>query len=279
MSVSHVSQDEPPRVDVWTVLKELPQRVQALLKASQELGFKGLEQELHALFTHAECAATSEALERQDVDLPHVFIDAEKHHRAYRCEKTYLCAVGPVTAMRTLYRARPGERAVAAMERKVRAPFTAHCLSHVGREGRIPIGLIPTGSVSVEPGMRSRPKRGMRATQMNGETPTSRQVLTHPVSTAGSVPTSRSIHLDGYREVTGQVVRFVHERRAGSEGTRRVSYIQRVGAVASGDWDNSSNARQDASTQSANYLCRWRDQRRACSTRIEPSTNCGENIG
>ena len=52
MSVSHVSQDEPTRVDVWTVLKELPQRVQALLKhheASQELGFEGLEQELHAL--------------------------------------------------------------------------------------------------------------------------------------------------------------------------------------------------------------------------------------
>ena len=48
MSVSHVSQDEPTRVDVWTVLKELPQRVQALLKhheASQELGFEGLEQE------------------------------------------------------------------------------------------------------------------------------------------------------------------------------------------------------------------------------------------
>ena len=122
MSVSHVSQDEPTRVDVWTVLKELPQRVQALLKrheASQELGFEGLEQELHALFTHAECAATSEALEREDVDLPYVFIDAEKHHRVYRGEKTYLCAVGPVAAMRTLYRVRPGERAVAAVERKV----------------------------------------------------------------------------------------------------------------------------------------------------------------
>ena len=81
MSVSHVSHDEPTRVDVWTVLKELPQRVQALLKrhdASQELGFEGLEQELHALFTHAECAATSEALERADVDLPHVFIDGEE---------------------------------------------------------------------------------------------------------------------------------------------------------------------------------------------------------
>ena len=90
--------------------RSFPSASRPLLKrhdASQELGFEELEHELHALFTHAECAATSEALERHDVDLPHVFIDAEKHHRAYRCEKTYLCAVGPVTAMRTLYRARP----------------------------------------------------------------------------------------------------------------------------------------------------------------------------
>ena len=137
MSVSHVSQDEPTRADVWTVLKELPQRVEALLKhheASQELDFEGLEQELHALFTHAECAATSEALERHDVDLPHVFIDAEKHHRAHRCEKTYLCAVGPVTAMRTLYRARPGERAVAAMERKA-GIVEGYWTPHAARQG------------------------------------------------------------------------------------------------------------------------------------------------
>ena len=137
MSVSHVSQDEPTRVDVWTVLKELPQRVQALLKrheASQELGFEGLEQELHALFTHAECAATSEALEREDVDLPYVFIDAEKHHRVYRGEKTYLCAVGPVAAMRTLYRARPGERAVAAVERKV-GIVEGYWTPHAARQG------------------------------------------------------------------------------------------------------------------------------------------------
>ena len=33
MSVSHVSQDEPTRADVWTVLKELPQRVEAAAQA------------------------------------------------------------------------------------------------------------------------------------------------------------------------------------------------------------------------------------------------------
>ena len=114
MSVSHVSHDEPTRIDVWTVLKELPQRVQALLKrheASQELGFE-LEHELHA-----RTPSVGDERGAGATMLPHVFIDGEKHHRAHRCEKTYLCAVGPVTVMR-LYRARPGERAVAAMERK-----------------------------------------------------------------------------------------------------------------------------------------------------------------
>ena len=56
------------------------------------------------MFTHAECAATSEALEREDV-VPYVFIDGN----ITGCDL-------PVAAK---YRARPGERAVAAMERKV----------------------------------------------------------------------------------------------------------------------------------------------------------------
>ena len=137
MSVSHSAQCEPTRVDVWTMLEELPHRVEELLRrheSSRELGFEAFEQELHALFTHAECAATREALERQDVDLPYVFIDEEKHHRAYRGEKTYLCAVGPVTAMRTLYRARAGERAVAALERRV-GIVEGYWTPHAARQG------------------------------------------------------------------------------------------------------------------------------------------------
>ena len=113
MSVSHNAQREPTRVDVRTVLEALPHRVEELPTrhdSSHEIGFEAFEQALHALFTQAECAATSEELERQDVDLPHVFIGAEKHHRALRGEKTSLCAVGPVTATRTLYRARSSER-------------------------------------------------------------------------------------------------------------------------------------------------------------------------
>ena len=52
----------------------------------------------------------------------------------YRGEKTYLCAVGPVTAMRTLYRARAGERAVAAMERRV-GIVEGYWTPHAARQG------------------------------------------------------------------------------------------------------------------------------------------------
>ena len=72
MSVSHNTQHEPTRADVRTVLEALLHRVEELLTrhdSSHELGFEAFEQALHALFTHPECAATSEALERQDVDL------------------------------------------------------------------------------------------------------------------------------------------------------------------------------------------------------------------
>ena len=122
MEVSHTLVDKPTPRDVWTVLKELPQRVSALLKkyeSSTTCEFEDLERQLHALFAQTECAVTEEALARHDVDLPFVFIDGKMHRRACRCSQTYLTAAGPVSVTRTLYRARRGERAVAALERRV----------------------------------------------------------------------------------------------------------------------------------------------------------------
>ena len=49
MSVSHSAHYEPTHSDVWTVLEELPHRLEALLKrheSSRELGFEALDQEL-----------------------------------------------------------------------------------------------------------------------------------------------------------------------------------------------------------------------------------------
>ena len=99
-----------------------PQRVGTLLKkyeSSNAGGFEDFERELHALFAQTECAVTEEALARHDVDLPLVFINSEMHRRACRCAQTYLTAAGTVSVTRTLYRARRGERAVAALEGKV----------------------------------------------------------------------------------------------------------------------------------------------------------------
>ena len=122
MEVSHTPIDKPTPRDVWTVLQDLPQRVSSLLKkyeSSNACGFEDFERELHTLFAQTECAVTEEALARHDVDLPFVFIDGEMHRRACRCTQTYLTAAGAVSVTRTLYRARRGERAVAALERRV----------------------------------------------------------------------------------------------------------------------------------------------------------------
>lgn len=123
MEVSHSCVGaSTPRDDVSTVLEALPKRVSALLKkyTSPDAGaFEDFERELRTLLAHTECAVTEEALARHDVDLPFVFIDGERYRRAGRFEKTYLSAAGPVTVMRTLYRARRDAPAVAALERRV----------------------------------------------------------------------------------------------------------------------------------------------------------------
>ena len=121
MKVSHTPMHKPTPRDVGAVLEELPQRVSALLKkyeSSHSDSFEHFERELHQVFAHAECAVTEQALARHDVDLPFVFIDGVKHHRACRSAQTYLTAAGPASVTRTLYRARRAERAVAALERR-----------------------------------------------------------------------------------------------------------------------------------------------------------------
>ena len=122
MEVSHTPVDKPTPRDAWSALKDLPQRVATLLKkyeSSNAGRFEDFGRELRTLFAHTECAATEEALARHDVDLLFVFIDGEMHRRACRCAQSYLTPAGPVSVRRTLYRARRGERAVAALERKV----------------------------------------------------------------------------------------------------------------------------------------------------------------
>ena len=105
------------------------QRNEALEQLSTELaqlcsrakaneGLEAFEREVHAVFVRAEREVLAEGLERFDVDVPYVHIDGRRHHRVLRASETYTSAAGPVTVMRTLYRAGQGK---AVVPRELRA--------------------------------------------------------------------------------------------------------------------------------------------------------------
>lgn len=92
------------------------QRLQAGFgELSEQEGFEDFERKLHALFVQAERELLGEALAHLDVDLPFVCIDGRRHRRVLRANQTYTSAAGPVTVMRTLYRA-GNEPALAPLE-------------------------------------------------------------------------------------------------------------------------------------------------------------------
>ena len=77
--------------------------------------FERVEGELHQLFAVAERATLAHELERLDVDRPEVSIEGRQHRRVLCATETYTSAVGPITVMRTLYRA-GSEQAVVPLE-------------------------------------------------------------------------------------------------------------------------------------------------------------------
>ena len=74
-------------------------------RAPAEQDFERFEGELHELFAAAERVLLAHELEQLDVDRPAVTIAGQRHHRVLRSTATYTSAVGPVTVLRTLYRA------------------------------------------------------------------------------------------------------------------------------------------------------------------------------
>ena len=77
--------------------------------------FERVEGELHQLFAVAERATLAQELERLDVDRAEVNIEGRQHRRVLCATETYTSAVGPITVMRTLYRA-GSEQAVVPLE-------------------------------------------------------------------------------------------------------------------------------------------------------------------
>ena len=103
--------DHPDQIlsDLGTELRRLAERAPA------EQDFERFEGELHQLFATAERAMLALELEQLDVDRPAVSIAGQRHHRVLRSTATYTSAVGPVTVLRTLYRA-GCEQAVVPLE-------------------------------------------------------------------------------------------------------------------------------------------------------------------
>ena len=78
---------------------------------------EAFERDLHELFATAEAEAMGEELERFDLDVPEVVIDAVSHRRVLRCAQSYMTASGSVSVTRSLYSTRhDGARAVCPME-------------------------------------------------------------------------------------------------------------------------------------------------------------------
>ena len=84
-------------------------------QTSPQQDFERFEREVHQRFVAAERAVLAGELQRLDVDLPEVTIGGRRHRRVLRSTETYLSAVGPITVLRTLYRAST-EQAVVAMD-------------------------------------------------------------------------------------------------------------------------------------------------------------------
>ena len=101
---------------IQQILSELSNDLRELSEQTwPQQDFERFEREVHQRFVAAERAVLAGELQRLDVDLPEVTIGGHRHRRVLRSTETYLSAVGPITVLRTLYRA-GSEQAVVAIE-------------------------------------------------------------------------------------------------------------------------------------------------------------------
>ena len=117
MPRSHTRTDHAtPDDDLQQVLCGLEQDLRELSQrwpAAQD--FERFEDRVHHLFIAAERAVLRRELAQLDVDRPALTIAKQRYHRVLRATETYTSAVGPITVMRTLYRAGK-EQAVVSLE-------------------------------------------------------------------------------------------------------------------------------------------------------------------
>ena len=134
-----------------------------------------MEGELHQRFVAAERATLAQELERLDVDRPEVSIEGRRHRRVLRATETYTSGVGPITVLRTLYRAGKEQPAVVPLELRAgiisghSTPRAAHQASFLvaqvtPREGAEMLDGLGNMSPSASP-VRGDGRRARRAVQ------------------------------------------------------------------------------------------------------------------
>ena len=82
----------------------------------QIVSVESFEREVRQLVSEVEQEVVTKGLSQCDMDAPVVEVDGRLYSQVYRGEKRYLSAAGEVRVERSLYRAKPGEKAICPLE-------------------------------------------------------------------------------------------------------------------------------------------------------------------
>ncbi len=98
-------------------LKRLNRYVEDLAQRQKPIGsLEAFEREVRELVAQVEQEAVAEGLSQFDIDAPVVEVEGRRYTQVFRGPKNYLSASGEVRVERSLYRARPGEKAICPLE-------------------------------------------------------------------------------------------------------------------------------------------------------------------
>jgi hypothetical protein len=98
-------------------LNRLNHYVEDLVQRKKPIGsLEAFEREVRRLMTEVEQEVVAEGLSQFDIDAPVVEVDGRRYTQVLRGPRRYLSAAGEVQVERSLYRAKPGEKAICPLE-------------------------------------------------------------------------------------------------------------------------------------------------------------------
>jgi len=98
-------------------LKRLNSYVEDLAQRKKPMGsMEGFEREVRQLMAEVEQEVVAEGLSQCDMDAPVVEVEGRRYTQVLRGPRRYLSAAGEVQVERSLYRAKPGEKAICPLE-------------------------------------------------------------------------------------------------------------------------------------------------------------------